>query len=85
MGKVRDFVTNSHNAPVILLAVTDFLFLIVLVYVFKTDTATELRTVIKDAFIGWNGSLAIAINIAHREPDSSPGGSNQDGNTVSKD
>jgi hypothetical protein len=62
MARMADF---FQRTPVTLLCVLDAVFLILFLYVFKTDYPDAVRSVIKDALIGWNGALAIAINI-HR-------------------
>ena len=64
MLNLGNLIANLEHSPVFVIAVIDCIFLFLLVLVFKTNCPPDLRTVIKDAFIGWNGGLAIALNVA---------------------
>jgi hypothetical protein len=82
MGNIRDILYQIQRAPVFLVTAIDLVFLCVLVFVFKTNCANELRSVIKDAFIGWNGALALSINIINKEASSIHTDVSDDGTTT---
>lgn len=62
--KLCEVLTAVQHSPVLLIAALDLVFLVLLFIVFHGDFPADLRTVIKDAFIGWNGALGLAINVS---------------------
>lgn len=68
MGRLAQFAYDFQHSPLLIVSIIDLLFLFAVLWVFKANYPTELRTVIKDAFIGWNGALALAINVIVKDP-----------------